>query len=138
MFKKIVMEVIPHAQQRYDTVGDYSETEDGTWHFVVSDLGDWRFNFSVLLHEFIEFAVMHHTGVKEADVLAFDLAMPNDSPYADDPGFDPKAPYHREHVLADTCERILAMHLGFEFEDYDKACLSLPDWKGLQKASDGI
>ncbi len=113
MFKRIEMRVIPHSEQRYDTLGDYW-IEGDTWQFRVSDMGDWRYNFSVLLHEFVEFAVLSHKGVSEADVLAFDLAVPEDSPYADDPGFDPKAPYHWEHVLADTVERLVSIPMEFE------------------------
>lgn len=125
MFKKIVMQVIPHAQQRYDTAGDYWIDPDGTWQFRVSDLGDWRYNFSVLLHEFVEFAVLTHRGIPEERVLDFDLSVPKDSPYADDPGFDPQAPYHREHVLADTCERLLSLFLDFDIADQWKACDAL-------------
>ena len=127
-FRKIVMEVIPHQEHRYDTLGDYWQDGD-TLHFRTSDLGDWRYNFSVLLHEFVEYAVLLHKGVPEADVLAFDLAVPSDSPFADDPGFDPKAPYHKEHVLADTLERLLSIFLDFEVSDPWKAADKLPEWK---------
>lgn len=128
-FRKIEMEVIPHQEQRYDTLGDYWVTEDGTWHFRVSDLGDWRYNFSVLLHEFIEVALLTHKGVTEPEVLAFDLSVPEDSPYANDPGFDPKSPYHAEHVYADCMERLIAPHLGMSFTDPWKAAENLPKWE---------
>lgn len=129
MFKKIEMQVIPHQEQRYDTLGDYWETEDGTWHFRVSDMGDWRCNFSVLLHEFVEFALLKHAGVTEQEVLNFDLAVPADSPYADDPGFDPAAPYHKEHVYADCMERLVMPLLGASFMDTWVAAEKLPKWK---------
>lgn len=123
------MQVIPHTEQRYDTLGDYWITEDGTWHFRVSDMGDWRYNFSVLLHEFVELALLSYKGIKEEDVLAFDLSVPDNSPYVDDPGFDPKAPYHREHVYADSMERLIMPLLGSSFMDTWKAAESLPQWK---------
>jgi hypothetical protein len=126
--KRIVMEVIPHAEQRYDTLGDYWTDKDGTLQFRVSDLGDWRYNFSVLLHEFVEFHLLLHKGVPEPDVLAFDLAVEPGSKYADDPGFDPKAPYHLEHVLADTLERLISIPLGFEVSDPWDAAEKLPQW----------
>ena len=127
-FKRIVMEVIPHGDHRYDTLGDYW-IEGDTWHIRTSDMGDWRYNFSVLLHEFVELALMTHKGIKEEDVLAFDLAVSPDSPYADDPGFDPKAPYHVEHVYADCMERLIAPHLGMSFTDPWDAAAKLPQWK---------
>ena len=127
--KNIVMKVIPHQDQRYDTLGDYWIDPDGTWQFRVSDMGDWRYNFSVLLHEFVEFALLQHKSVTEESVLAFDLAVPENSPYAEDPGFDPKAPYHNEHVYADAMERLIAPHLGMSFLDPWNAAELLPKWK---------
>ncbi len=127
--RKIVMEVIPHAEQRYDTLGDYWEDDEGTWHFRVSDLGDWRYNFSILLHEFVEYALLKHAGIPETAVLAFDRAVPPFSEYADDPGFDPKAPYHQQHVYADAMERLIAPHLGMLISDPWDAAAKLPEWK---------
>ena len=121
------MEVIPHQDHRYDTLGDYWE-EDGTWHIRVSDMGDWRCNFSVLLHEFVEYALLKHKGVSEKTVLDFDLSVPLESVYSDDPGFDPEAPYHAEHVYADCMERLIAPYLGLKFGDVEKAASFLPDW----------
>ena len=118
------MRVIPHAEQRYDTIGDYWEDPDGTWQIRVSDLGDWRYNFSVMLHEFVEFAAIQARGVPESEVLAFDLASD-----WDDPGFDPEAPYHWEHVLADSIERLVSIPLGTEIADMEAAAASLPPWK---------
>jgi hypothetical protein len=129
MIKRIVMEVIPHEDQRYCTLGDYWIDPDGTLQFRVSDMGDWRYNYSVLLHEFFEFALLLNRGIKEEDVLAFDLAVPKDSPFAEDPGFDPKAPYHWEHFHADTLERHFAALMGFEYSDPWDAAKKLPEWK---------
>ncbi len=124
--KKIIMQVIPHNEQRYDTLGDYWEEESGdVWHFRVSDLGDWRYNFSVLLHEFVEYALLKYKGIPEKDVLNFDLSVNEESPYRDDPGFDPDSPYHEEHVYADAMERLIAPHLGMSFMDSWKASENL-------------
>ena len=125
---KIIMEVIPHSEQRYDTLGDYWTDPDGTWQFRVSDLGDWRYNFSVLLHEFVEFGIMQHKGISEEEVLKFDLAVEDDSEFASDPGFDPKAPYHQEHVFADCVERLIAPKLGMLISDPWDASERLPKW----------
>ena len=133
--KNICMKVIPHSEQRYDTLGDYWEDPDGTWQFRVSDMGDWRYNFSVLLHEFIEYALIKHKGITEAEVLKFDLeveALGLEHPYFDDPGFDPLAPYHDQHVYADAMERLIAPHLGMQFEDVWNAADLLPRWEKLK------
>jgi len=125
--KEIRMRVVDHQSQRYDTLGDYWK-EDDTWYITVSDLGDWRYNFSILLHEFIEFAIIQHKGIPENEVIEFDLSVLKDSKYAEDPGFDPKAPYHREHVLADTVERLISMFLDFEVSEPWEAARKLPKW----------
>jgi hypothetical protein len=122
------MEVIDHSDQKYDTLGDYWTDPDGTWQFRVSDLGDWRYNYSVLLHEFIEFALIQQHGVLEGQVLEFDLNVPSNSPYANDPGFDPGAPYHTEHVFADCVERLIAPQLGMRISDPWLAADKLPKW----------
>ena len=127
------MEVIPHSEQRYDTLGDYWEGKDGTWNFRVSDMGDWRFNFSVLLHEFVEYGLLKHKGVTEEEVLAFDLKVPDNSLYAEDPGFDPLAPYHKEHVYADCMERLIAPHLGMAHTDVWNAADKLTEWSSYAK-----
>ena len=127
--KRIEMQVIPHSEQRYDTLGDYWIDEAGVWQFRVSDLGDWRYNYSVLLHEFVEFALLQYRGVPEATVLAFDLAVPEGGEFADDPGCDPAAPYHAEHMMAERIERLLAPQLGVAFEDTFKAAIALPQWQ---------
>ena len=67
--------------------------------------------------------------VSEQAVLDFDLNVPSNSPYADDPGFDPKAPYHVQHVFADCIERLIAPHLGMSFRDPWLAADKLPEWK---------
>ncbi|MGH7748115.1 MAG: hypothetical protein ACREQ5_25655 [Candidatus Dormibacteria bacterium] len=128
----IVMKVISHLNQRYNTLGDYWEDPDGTWQFRVSDMGDWRYNFSVLLHEFVEYAIMKHVGITEEEVLAFDLAVKPNSKYSDDPGMDPKAPYHKEHVYADCMERLIAPHLGMDFTDPWAAADKLPKWRKMK------
>jgi hypothetical protein len=126
------MKVIPHAEQRYDTIGDYWEDADGTWQFRVSDLGDWRYNYTVLLHEFLEYALTKQAGISEQSILNFDLAVPVNSPYADDPGFDPAAPYHKEHVFADSIERLMAPGLGITTRNAEVAMEALPNWTDLQ------
>ena len=39
----------------------------------------------------------------------------------DEPGDDPRAPYHREHEFAGCVERLLAHELGIDWNDYEDA-----------------
>ena len=59
-------------------------------------------------------------------VTAFDLAhQADDDPYVNDPGISPDAPYHHEHVFAECMERLFALQLGVNWQEYDVACAAL-------------
>jgi hypothetical protein len=126
-FDKIYIYVIPHNQQRYDTCGDWFIDDFGNWCINVSDLGDPRYNFLVALHELVEMALCIERGITADVVDRFDIGY--DGKYLDDPGVDPKAPYHREHMSATVVERDLARKLHVGWEKYNKAIDELPEIK---------
>lgn len=110
--------IIPHKDQRSPRgVGDYFGSAHGVT-IQVSKLGDWRMEFLVAVHEMIEEALTRHRGIKEPDIMAFDVAHPE----LDDPGMSPEAPYHREHVTATAIEMLLAQELGVDWSAYGEAC----------------
>ena len=124
---EVVIEIIPHKKQRYETVGDWKRNKHGTLEIKVSDMGDKRYAMLVAVHELIETLLCEHDGVDEKDVTAFDVAfescrMPGN---ADEPGDDPKAPYVRQHCVATAVERLLAAELGVSWNEYDKKVNSL-------------
>lgn len=112
---KIVIETIPHHEQRYATVGDYWDDADGTKQIRVSDLGDWRMNLLVALHELIELSLCDQRGISEPDVKAWDEDHPDK-----DPGALPDAPYHREHMFAEAVERLVGGELGVSWPQYEE------------------
>lgn len=125
---KIVIESIPHDQHRYPTVGDYWEDKDGTQQIRVSAMRDPRYEVLVALHELIEYYLCLQRGIKEEDIMAFDKTQLNSSnPYVEDPGHNPAAPYHSEHVFAECVERLVARELGVNWQDYEKALDALED-----------
>lgn len=111
---KIVIETIPHHEQRYVTAGDYWDDSNGK-QVRVSELGDWRMELLVAIHELIETALCDVRGIAEPDVMAFDMAHPD----ADDPGSLPEAPYHKEHMFAEEIEHLIADELGVDWTDYE-------------------
>lgn len=128
---KIVIEIIPHKNQRYATCGDYWIEPNGDWQIRVSDLGDWRMNHAVYMHELSELASTIHRGIKEPDIMAFDIAF--NKQVADgalnlpeEPGDDPRAPYHQDHCHATGIERLEIAHLGVAWAAYDAAVDNLP------------
>ena len=147
---KIVIETRPHAEQRYPTSGDwgagyatkpratYSETGD-CLIVTVSEMGDWRIEALVAVHELIEALLCKSDGVSEKAVCDFDVEFeaardeavghredvtwfgfrgrPVDADA--EPGDDPDAPYARQHTFATAVERMLCAALGVKWNDYE-------------------
>jgi hypothetical protein len=79
----------------------------------------WRV---VAAHEMIEAYLAPHAGVTQEAVDKFDRAYEAKRKRGDDsePGDDPEAPYHKEHVHAEKIERLLARALGVNWRDHDR------------------
>jgi hypothetical protein len=120
--KGIHIALVDHQVQEYPTAGNWKTAADGQWFLTISRLGDWRYEFLVALHEQIEMALCKQRGISEAAVTEFDLTYEANRPEGDDsePGHDPKAPYHHEHVTAEKIERLIAQELGVDWESYDR------------------
>jgi hypothetical protein len=125
----ILIKVIPHAQQRYDTVGDWIFQGD-TLFITISDMGDDRYNQLVGYHEYIEAILCKAAGIKEEDVTAFDIkfeewrASGNVGAF-DEPGNHNASPYYQQHQIATQYEMLLARELGVDWDAYDEAVNSL-------------
>jgi hypothetical protein len=109
MTKRIVIEVIPHKDQRYPTAGDWQfHPELDGLRIRVSDTGDARSNMLVALHEMVEALLCREHGVSGDVVDAWDMGPGAEM---DEPGDDPSAPYHVEHRVADVVERLVAIEM---------------------------
>ena len=51
---RIQIETVPHAQQRYETTGDWWWDPDDTLQMRVSALADWRHSVLIAVHELVE------------------------------------------------------------------------------------
>lgn len=115
------LRTIEHNLQRYDTVGDWR-----TWPKLtdvsVSSMSDRRYELLVAVHELIEAELCRHRGITEQAVTQFDIDYAGD---LDEPGADPRAPYHREHMFAMKVERLLADELGVDWDAYELALSEL-------------
>jgi hypothetical protein len=118
---RIVIETIDHSKQRYPTVGDWQIGKAGNLHITVSKMSDQRYEFLVAAHEMIEAYLAIHAGVSPKAVDRFDKAYEANRKPGDDsePGDDPRAPYHKQHVFAENVERLLAAELGVDWQAYD-------------------
>lgn len=106
---------IPHVQQRYGDVGDWTVDAHGTRHIRASEMGNSDYEFLVILHEMIEQHLCLARGVTQETVDAFDMGY-----VGDDPGADRQAPYHREHRFALAIERGVAKALGIDWRKYEE------------------
>jgi hypothetical protein len=117
---RIVIETIPHATQRYPTVGDWWTDPDGTWQIRVSNLHQPSAEFLVAVHELVEMALCKQHDVDEQAVTDFDSRW---EPFGhlNEPGDDLTAPYYHEHQFACGIERLVAAQLGISWPWYAAA-----------------
>ena len=114
---RVVIQPVQQKEQRYETIGDYF-VDDGVLQIRVTKQRDWRYEFLIALHELIEEATTRNLGIKEEDILAFDVGPVGGK--SDDPGSMTEAPYHKQHVFAENVERLVAAELGVDWEEYSK------------------
>ena len=119
---------VPHRKQRYETVGDWIPGRPA--QIRVSKMKDQRYVFLVALHEMIEYELCRMHGIKDNEVVAFDVNFEaerrlNLHPLDAEPGDHPKAPYRDEHEFATMIEKVVAQKLGVRWSDYEKTILSL-------------
>lgn len=130
---KIVIEVIPHSEQRYPTVGDwqwerpidkesfFQSTKDNTLTIKVSDLFDPREQLLVGIHELIEAMLCTFRGIDQETVDKFDKNYILEG----EPGDDLECPYHEQHTFATAIERQLAEALWITWSSYQRNINSL-------------
>lgn len=125
---KIIIETIPHDQQRYPTCGDWQWTDPDTLSIKVSQLSDWRRGACVAIHELAEVLMCKQDGVTEQAVDEFDKNFEANRAEGneDEPGDDPAAPYRKQHFTATNIERILAQALGVDWKEYEDEICALP------------
>ncbi len=121
--QKITIETIPDTQQRYNTVGDYFHNENGDQIFRISDMGNWKYEFLIALHELIESGLCKDRGITEQMIDEFDFSFEKQRIKGDDrePGDETNAPYYKEHQFATKIERMIADELGVNWEEYIQA-----------------
>ena len=144
-------QVINHDDQKYETVGNW--WWDGpNLNIRVSRLSNARYEWLIGIHELIEVFLCKLAGVNPQEVDEFDERFEESraqllkAPLAEagwyvgtdcgctlhrakadqyEPGDDPHAPYHRQHMLASAIERLFALWLGVDWQAYELEVQSL-------------
>lgn len=120
---RVVIEFIPHADQRYDTCGDWLY-DGATLTIRVSRLPDARYQQMVAVHELAEALLCNLDGVSQAAVDAFDMGP---GAALDEPGDSPDAPYHAQHQTATEIEVRLGAAMRVDWNRYAAAIDALGD-----------
>jgi len=136
--------VVPQDAQRYDTVGDYYQKHTQMTEVRISDFTpavirllhssekavaateeDIKlaedFEFLVMIHELIEHHLCRRRGISIEAIDEFDFAFKGDG----EPGESEDAPYHDEHIFAESVEKTLAAALNISWEKYTAAVEAL-------------
>jgi hypothetical protein len=124
---RIIIETIPHAQQTYETCGNW-QIEGDEIHVQVSDLGDWRMEALIGIHEACEAALCLHAGISQRAVDRFDMRYEEQRPPGDEsePGDAIEAPYGLQHCYATAVERLLCAAMGIQWGAYEQRVQELP------------
>lgn len=117
----IEIKTIPDKEQRYNTVGDYWK-KDGKDIVRISDMGNWKYEMLIVIHELIEESLCRARGISDDAITEFDEQYEKGRKYGvlDEPGNDSEAPYHAEHVFATKIEKYVAEELNIDWEKYNK------------------
>jgi hypothetical protein len=119
---RIIIESIPHSQQRYDTYGDWQFIGDeliikvSEFPFPEQKIDQNTITYLIGLHEMIEAILCQKDGVTEQQVDEWDKSHPE----LEEPGEDSRAPYFIQHQIASGFERGLCKFLGLSWEEYEK------------------
>jgi hypothetical protein len=90
-------------------------------------MGNWRMEMAVAIHELVECALCRYAGISPVEVDEFDMAYEatRTPDNYDEPGDDPRAPYHKQHCVATGIERIVVCMLGLTWKEYETKINSL-------------
>jgi hypothetical protein len=86
-------------------------------------MSDPRHESLVLLHEFVEMILMLHRGIPEEIQGEFDRMYEAERArgkhaIGDEPGFDPRSPYLKEHAFATKIEELMAKELEVDWKKF--------------------
>lgn len=122
---RILIETVPHAQNRNSQVGDYRYIEDGTLYITVSDMQNKYFELLVAQHEFWEAITTEVKGISEQSITEYDeqYELKREQglvPEFSENGFASDCIYREQHMKATAVEMMLAAELGVDWNLYDK------------------
>ena len=119
---KIIVETIPIKSMRYNTVGDWMiDADKNELRIFVADMNDQFKEYLLARHEMDEAMLCLKSGVSQKMVDEFDMVWETSERVNlfEEPGIDPDAPYHNQHMVAYGHEILMAQSLGIDWTDYN-------------------
>ena len=129
MFKGVVITVIPHKEQRYDTPGDWWIDGDNVLQIRVSEMSDVRSSMAVAIHELISATICTADGITASEIDEFDFEFEQNRQPGDnsEPGDDPNAPNHKAFTTAFPIERQVVEAMGMDWNEHDETVNALSE-----------
>jgi len=133
---RINIEVIPHNEQSYETVGDWRIDEKGVLQIRVSRLSKAKYSALIAIHELVEVLIesVRRVGhlkvppklVEDTDLFDknYEYSRPEDDEDSE-PGAEPDCPVYQGHMAASAIEYIAAMILAINYNEYQKEIVGL-------------
>lgn len=105
---------------------DYWYDKEGVLQVRVAEMGNRDYEVLIATHELLEENGTLRRGLREEDIQKFDELWDEEQkrgehPDEEEPGFNKKAPYLREHTMSDAVERMMIAFWGIPWPDYEKA-----------------
>ena len=114
---RVEIKTIDPALIRYPTAGDWQWLADGALQVTMPDYGGQdQSALLVALHELVEAWLCKRDGVTDQEVTKWDT----DNPALEEPGDDPRAPYHIQHQAAMLTEKTVAMAFGADWDAHNQ------------------
>lgn len=114
---RIEIKTIDASVMRYPTAGDWEWLPDGALKITAPDYGGQdQSALLVALHELVEAWLCRRDGVTDQEVTKFDT----DHPKLEEPGDDPRAPYHIQHQAAMLTEKTVAMSFSADWDAHNQ------------------
>ncbi len=122
--REINIKFIPHAEQRYVTVGDYWKDYNGNLQIRVSCLDNEDMENLIAVHELNEALLVYKRGISEEEITKFDIDF-DEANREGEPGDALDSPYRKEHFFATLAERLLCRELEVNWTEYDNTIINL-------------
>ena len=118
----ITINTVPNEEIRTRkgfTGADWWWDENGVLQVRVAELGDWREEFALAMHEVSEAGMVKYLGILPKDVDDFDSEYQRTHVVDLNAGDEPLAPYKVPHTFATAIERIITGVMNVDWKPYD-------------------